>query len=83
MTLPEFDDFLSFGEGQLFSSQDIYNRIITSPSIAHALNIPLQEDSFRIEIKDPDSMILRNDLYFPLLLAFLKDERVTHKIHGA
>ncbi len=79
MTLPEFDDFLSFGEGQLFSSQDIYNRIITSPSIAHALNIPLQEDSFRIEIKDPDSMILRNDLYFPLLLAFLKDERVPIK----
>ncbi|SJL09176.1 uncharacterized protein ARMOST_12552 [Armillaria ostoyae] len=76
MALPQFKDFLSFGEGQLFSSQDIYNRIITSPSIAHALNIPGHEASFRIEIKDPDSMILRSDLYFPLLLTFLRDERV-------
>ncbi|KAK0186488.1 hypothetical protein F5146DRAFT_132385 [Armillaria mellea] len=76
MTSPQLKDLLSFGEGQLFSSQDLYNRIINSPSVAHALNVPDHGASFQIEIKDPDSTILRNDLYFPLLLAFLKDERV-------
>ncbi|KAK0216903.1 hypothetical protein IW262DRAFT_155382 [Armillaria fumosa] len=76
MTLPHFDGSLQFGEGQLFSSQDIYDHIITSPTIANALNIPDHEPSFVIKIKDPDSTILRNDLYFLLLLAFLKDERV-------
>ncbi|KAK0475854.1 hypothetical protein IW261DRAFT_461498 [Armillaria novae-zelandiae] len=76
MNLPRFDGSLEFGEGQLSSSQDIYNHIITSPTIANALNIPVHDPSFVIKIKDPDSMMLRNDPYFLLLLGFLKDERV-------
>ncbi|KAK0495702.1 hypothetical protein EDD18DRAFT_250874 [Armillaria luteobubalina] len=76
MTLPPFDGSLKLGVGQLFSSQDIYNHIITSPTIANALNIPVHKPSFVIRIKDRDSRILRNDRYFLLLLVLLKHERV-------
>ncbi|KAK0199782.1 hypothetical protein DFS33DRAFT_192817 [Desarmillaria ectypa] len=83
MSLPQFRDFLLFGERQRFSSQHVYNHIVASWSIQYALNIPFysriphtDETCFGIYIEDRDSMILKSDPYFLLLLRHLKDEHV-------
>ncbi|KAK0199783.1 hypothetical protein DFS33DRAFT_1365000 [Desarmillaria ectypa] len=83
MSLLQFRDFLLFGERQRISSYHVYSRIVTSPNIQHALNIPsyphiphADESWIGIYIEDRDSMILRSDPYFLLLLRHLKDEHV-------
>ncbi|PBK95907.1 hypothetical protein ARMGADRAFT_1077415 [Armillaria gallica] len=76
-------DFLQLGEEQKYSCQYLYDYILHSPSICHALDIPANaacpttDDSVQeLDINDDSSLILGYDQHFLPLLELLKDDQV-------